>query len=353
MGRILQIASVLSGLHFHCHALSHSEHLELEEKVSSSRIQAIVRSDGKTEVQLSRTVSDGLPADIDAWGKQMELRMQQEEKEPDFMAAQDVSNSIRMVLGIPSCPGDDKVRDIIRNTWAKRPGVCLMNGITPKAPDADLFLVDRPCTATIVFFVGRGEDATPRLEGDVLTLAVPDGKICYGQRIDKKENPNEQRNFFSLTRKVYQFFKYSSENFGSWATHIARVDEDYFPAMHKIVPEIIKLDASGNSRMYLGRMMSSHHCWTRFEEIVKDPNTLENFCVYGQFYALSVKLLQDLVTPNGQQYWGLGDENVLHHPDIEDRDVGRTISRFVKQEKARILTFSPEQEKTAFPGMIG
>jgi len=323
-----------------------------------SRGNVEITSDGQTEDSASTllsTISSGLPADIDAWEKKMEARMQQESNQSDFLAAQDGSNKIRMVLGIPSCPGDERIRDVIRRTWAKRPGACLMNldvcsagvtpwnGITPLNSE-EPFLVDNLCTATVVFFVGNG--ATASLDRDILTLKVPDGKICYGQNKDKKD----ERNFHSLTKKVYEFFTYANAHLTRWATHIARVDEDYFPALHHIIPQMAKLDNAGASRQYIGRMMSSHHCNNRMVDVEHNPKReSESFCVYGQFFALSSPLLQDLMSQSGRQYWG----DVIDHPDLEDRDIGRTISRFARQPGVHITTFTAEQERIAFPDIIG
>jgi len=311
-----------------------------------SRGHVEITSDGQTEDSASTllsTVSSGLPADIDAWEQKMEARMQQESNQSDFLAAQDGSNKIRMVLGIPSCPGDERIRNVIRKTWAKRPGACLMNGITPKDSE-EPFLVDNLCTATVVFFVGNG--ATASLDRDILTLKVPDGKICYGQNKDKKD----ERKFNSLTRKVYEFFTYANAHLTRWATHIARVDEDYFPALHHIIPQMAKLDTAGASRQYIGRMMSSHHCNNRMVDVEHNPKReSESFCVYGQFFALSTPLLQDLMSESGRQYWG----DVIDHPDLEDRDIGRTISRFARQPGVHITTFTAEQERIAFPDIIG
>jgi len=326
-----------------------SDNSEIQSAVIRSQIHSLghveIASDGKTEDSASTDlslVSSGLPADIDAWEKKMEARMQMETQQADFLGAQDDTNKIRMVLGIPSCPGDERIRNVIRKTWAKRPGACLMNGITQRFGEP--FLVDALCTATIVFFVGNG--ATASLDGDILTLKVPDGKICYGQNKDKKD----ERNFHSLTKKVYEYFNYANLHLMDWATHIARVDEDYFPALHHIIPQITKLDSAGNSRQYIGRMMSSHHCSTRMGDVSNNPSReTENFCVYGQFFGLSTQLLKDLMSPSGRQYWG----DVLDHPDLEDRDIGRTISRFARQPGVRIATFTAEQELIAFPDIIG
>jgi len=79
-------------------------------------------------------------------------------------------------------------------------------------------------------------------------------------------------------------------------------------------------------------------------EIEKNPNTPLNFCTYGAAYFLSKQLADDLTGADSNQYWGSFETT-----DSEERDLGRAVSRFVRQQKIHVETFDDTTAATLFP----
>jgi len=315
--------------------------------------------DGKTDGNTDGNTT-GLPADIDSWGADLKKRWEAARNSTSFATGMQNSTGVQILLGVPSCPGDGKVRQFIRDTWGKPEGeICSISQKSDK------------CKVALLFFVGKGYNATPGMavvrkggllggkslhaanslyEDDVLELPVPDGARCYG---DGHSGRDDKRDFHSLTMKMFEYFKYASRNF-KWATHIGRVDQDYLPNLHEVIPAIARLGVSPEKHQYLGKRIASHNCATDMSKV--ETYSKENlkavasngaYCTYGSMYFLSRKLAEDLVEPRYSIVW----DNTTTQPELDDRDVGRTISRFAAFSGKHVETFTKQQEDAMFANM--
>lgn len=258
---------------------------------------------------------ESIPDDLGQFEKDFITKVEKYKKDTE---GKTLPAELRILLAVPSMPHDERVRNVIRRTWMKMPGVCAM-GRDPKPQ----------CTVNVVFVVGdtsiaarnRSDIGDARREGDMLYVATHDG------------SPHK-RDFHALTSKMQSFFKYGGNLHG--VTHVGRVDQDYFPDFHSSLPAVAKIDSKANPRQFLGRKMLSHNCNVPMEDI--EYNVTHNmprrggwYCLYGSYFLLSRQLAKD-VTGGSREFLG----KLWWSVDIDDRDLGRAITKYVEETKNHV-----------------
>lgn len=264
---------------------------------------------------------EGLPEDLGPWETHMKTQLEKYKKDTE---GKSLPTELRILLAVPSMPHNEKVRDIIRRTWMKMPGVCAMGrNAQPQ------------CIVNVVFVVGntsmaerkRSDIGDARLEGDMLYVATRDGSP-------------QRRDFHALLEKMKSFFKYGSNL--PWVTHVARVDQDYFPDFHNSLLKVAKIDPKTNPRQFLGKKMVSHNCNRPMEEIEYNvthnlPRDAGWYCLYGSYFLLSRQLAKD-ITGGSPQFL----EKIWWSHEIDDRDLGRAITKYVEETKNHVEVLSEE-----------
>jgi len=114
-----------------------------------------------------------------------------------------------LILGVFSISSATEYQEVIRNTWMNQRGVCnLMGERVPRAG----------CSVYAAFVMGRD------FRSDSSWTPLGDGLY-----LDIEENMNRG--------KTITFFRYAARLF-PWATHIAKMDMDAFPHLHKVVTSL-------------------------------------------------------------------------------------------------------------------
>eukprot|EP00929_Paragymnodinium_shiwhaense_P089264 TRINITY_DN49440_c0_g1_i1.p1 TRINITY_DN49440_c0_g1~~TRINITY_DN49440_c0_g1_i1.p1 ORF type:complete len:426 (+),score=117.06 TRINITY_DN49440_c0_g1_i1:102-1379(+) len=290
-----------------------------------------------------------VPADLDAWEKLWRSKMLEEETKTDHFK-EALPKHIKMAVAVMSCPGDERIRDIIRQTWMRQPGVCPLHAASRE---------DGSCSMHIVFVVGGGA-GEPQLQDDVLKVEAVDGHRCYGER--------NTENFCGLRQKVIAFLRYSADNF-RWATHVGRVDQDYFPHFRKTLPYMAKKYISQFPFQYLGRRLNGFDCYHSPQEIAEQGRKwpgglvqvkfadgsvhkqkqqfLMAYCVQGSMYFLSRPLAEVLTGPKMTTYLDFTAGDCYH----DDQWLGQGIAEFIRITQQHVDVVEDKYNYEAFPGI--
>jgi len=250
--------------------------------------------------------------------------------EPICAAPPVLPRNLKLIVGVLSCPSDDYARQVIRTTWFNQPGVCTID----KASSPRHFYND--CTVYVVFVIGGVKESY--LMRDELFLAVPDGKSSDGGVHVK---------MVAVTRKVSHFLRWASEHY-PWASHIGRVDQDYFPRFHYVLPAIAE---KTNQYQYLGLAMNDSLCTRKMKDVLelvrshrfvgrgKDCNC---YCLFGPLYFLSRPLAAAITDGSYDTVWNITEKGIR-----EDQVVGCVISDFVRRHELEVDTFDDADESNA------
>eukprot|EP00929_Paragymnodinium_shiwhaense_P072566 TRINITY_DN36830_c0_g1_i1.p2 TRINITY_DN36830_c0_g1~~TRINITY_DN36830_c0_g1_i1.p2 ORF type:complete len:399 (-),score=71.97 TRINITY_DN36830_c0_g1_i1:37-1233(-) len=284
-----------------------------------------------------------VPGNLD----EFEMKMRKEvgwERKRESNFTKPLPASLHIVVGVFSCPGDERVRDIHRISWMQQPGVCGIN-------DTIKTRQGQRCQVHVVFIVGKaarslsegakhrtGADThvPSRLDGDTLIMETLDGEKCYGKR--------ENEDFCAFRRKSAGWFEFASQTF-PWATHIGQMDEDYFPSWRKTLPHFSTLKAP---YQYIGRTIHGFYCdnslkevrehalqnrlpTTRRERIAGKPGQF--YCTMGPLFFLSTQLARDMTKP-GATYFDFNEVDCYH----EDIWVGHSVTEFVVSTGKEVVT---------------
>jgi len=137
-----------------------------------------------------------------------------------------------LIIGVFSVGSATEYQKVIRDTWMNQRGVCNLMG--EKVPRAG-------CSVYTAFVMGRdySNDSAWTPSGDGLYL-------------DVQENMNQG--------KTMAFFRFAARQF-PWATHIAKMDMDAFPFLHKVVASLYGSEKPCRAKYeYWGAKFGSKHC---------------------------------------------------------------------------------------------
>jgi len=271
--------------------------------------------------------------------------------EPICAAPPVLPRNLKLIVGVLSCPSDDYARQVIRTTWFNQPGVCTID----KASSPRHFYND--CTVYVVFVIGGVKESY--LMRDELFLAVPDGKSSDGGVHVKMA---------AVTRKVSHFLRWASEHY-PWASHIGRVDQDFFPKFHYVLPAIAE---KTNQYQYLGNVMNDSLCTHTMKDVLgnvrsgqfvgiearvrrdeaekekqgrrrrRDEYPKEGgcYCLFGPMYFLSRQLAVAITDGSYDKQWNV--KNTL-----DDQVLGCVVSEFVHRHKVAVDTFDDADQSNA------
>jgi len=246
-------------------------------------------------------------------------------------------STFKSVVGVLSCPTDKYAREVIRKTWMQQPGLCTIDKASG-AHDGD------GCVVYVVFVIGAAQEtnlAIPDEKSDVggnvaihlvndeLFLAIPDGKSDVGGHVRMGD----------VRRKAFEFLHWASHKY-PWASHIGRVDQDYFPRFNYVLPAVAE---KRNTYQYLGVRMKSDLCTASMQEVHESvsagrfdighnghPKKGCN-CVFGPMYFLSRQLASN-ITDGTYEFWN-------DHAHLDDQTLGCVVSEFVRRYKVPVDTF--------------
>lgn len=235
-------------------------------------------------------------------------RMKRERQAPEF--AEPLPTNLRVVMGVMSGPLDMRTQTairVIRTTWMDQPGVCVLDKASPAAG----------CVVHVAFVIGTGSDR-------VLSMnPVPPNETTLDKGIVRLDAGPRWT--------VMPWFRYASRAF-PWATHIVKMDHDFFPHLRRILPTFAS--PIHHPLQYLGQQFHSHGCQFRMEDIrtgrEKAPRSC---CMYGGFYVMS-RQLAEKVTPKGG-YWE-GHQRWIG--SNEDRATGWAVSEYARRTQSHIMT---------------
>lgn len=213
---------------------------------------------------------------------------------------------IRMVVGVftTSSKKDKPYREVIRKSWWRQPGVCVLDSA---APTAD-------CSVYVTFVVGNnGEDTG---EENVIILPIP-------------ENMNHG--------KTRVWFHHASRSY-TWATHIAKMDMDTYPHLPYMLYWTREQQSKFScSNVFGGRQFTCRADWCAPAHCGYCPGSdFMKFAVndtrcwsymQGGFYFLSRALAEGASVDGG--FWD--KESQRCH--AEDAVTGHAVHEFASQQK--------------------
>lgn len=157
---------------------------------------------------------------------------------------------IRLLILVTDIARERAFRNVHRNTWMSRPGVCGVENETEAMPPH--------CAVAVLFAVGYDERTNAdvrqeqRKHGDLIVLHdVRDPYGCTNQTVPaamspswwRKGHPGEdwvkciEGSLKAQKEKTYAAFRFAAYNL-KWATHIAKNDLDNFPVLDVILDHI-------------------------------------------------------------------------------------------------------------------
>jgi len=183
--------------------------------------------------------------------------------------------SIRLVLGVLTIAQDDEYRQVVRQTWMRRAGVCYWRS-TPQ----------ENCSVYVAFVLGRtGGGAT---DGELARAHREEGAFV----LDIPENLMEGKSF--------DWLRAAREKF-PWATHIGKTDMDAYPFISKLVGKLAQgrsCAMQGNPYEFIGLPWPRNctfpgkcpkaRCAAPYAE------ELPRCFLIGQLYILSLPLVQEM-----------------------------------------------------------
>jgi len=236
--------------------------------------------------------------------------------ESDRRRSEPMPESIKMVMGVFTIPQERDYRQVVRETWLDQAGVCSLEGGPSK--DCSVYAAFVMCSEGWgVTRTDKGSTDMPAPEGfapeDMEAAHREPGAFVLKGTMENMNGPKTMRWFQAVLLK-----------FG-WATHIAKMDMDTFPFMHKLVNRMAGGPSCGGGAAgpyeYVGWPTHCGHCGT-FEGAYCPPSTGDQFAVGperewdhmgGQLYALTRPLAALIPWP------------AIPHNAGEDRQVAMAI----------------------------
>lgn len=216
-----------------------------------------------------------------------------------------------LVLGVPTLPSDGPYRAVMRDTWMRHPLVC---GIE---------MVPKPTCVIYAGFVFGNATSDPILRNGDLHFQMTGPNTPLGEGV--------------LTLKMFLFYQYVSQTF-SWATHIVRMDTDFYPHFHLMLPFIQDYHAKGNEMEYLGEPIPSHGCGGHMSDIQAGRDQKLDYCAQGALLIMS-RPLAFAISNNFSEYF---DPVCKANPSSygtggDDRMIGHVVTKFVRATR-KIVT---------------
>lgn len=273
-----------------------------------------------------RFVEDtGLPASLTEWTQKWKKLTSEE---PTLKN----SHGFKIAYGMPSPPGDERARDVIRKTWMKLPGICAGH----KESDN--------CAVHVFFVIGSTKEGAQwstlkstaglmekiKLKGDVLEVPALDGQ-------------DAQHRMVLTQTKLFMWLYYAAERF-SWATHVVKSDTDYFPHFQHVLTTLnaSRVDSSGKAFQMFGKTIRSHGCNNALADIEKGIG--DRHCVYGHAEYFSRALARRLTRDDFREIWVETGEDIA---------VGVAVTNLVRKKHLHVLGLDPKTSVNTWPEIVG
>lgn len=228
-----------------------------------------------------------------------------------------------LVLGVPTLPRDEAYRAVMRDTWMRHPLVC---GIE---------MVPKPTCVIHAGFVFGNATSEPILRNGDLHFQMPGPEKAAFGRVGQCVSSGDGEG--TLTHKMFLFYQYTSKTF-TWASHIVRMDTDFYPHFHLMLPFIQEYHALGREMEYLGKPIVSHSCGARMDDIQAARNQTGEYCLTGSLTVLS-RPLAFAISNNFSEYYYPACRQFPH--SIDDRQIGHVVTRFVRATREVVTVVRP------------
>eukprot|EP00418_Pyrodinium_bahamense_P005907 CAMPEP_0179021990 /NCGR_PEP_ID=MMETSP0796-20121207/6176_1 /TAXON_ID=73915 /ORGANISM="Pyrodinium bahamense, Strain pbaha01" /LENGTH=267 /DNA_ID=CAMNT_0020717841 /DNA_START=166 /DNA_END=969 /DNA_ORIENTATION=- len=211
----------------------------------------------------------------------------------------------RLVLGIFSIAEDASIREIIRQTWMQRPGVC---GVPYQGPP-------RNCKVAVTFVLGR----TQGLRGHASQSLMNEKYMTF---LDVPENMN--------SGKSQAWFRHATRQFG-WATHFGKMDQDTFPHFGELGSSVRSHNSEGCPNMFIGALgeaRADERCGQPLQDNFLEYRRPDLHCagfMVGALYMLTRKLAEG-VSAEGREW---DHRTALHEP--EDYALGHAVVDYARR----------------------
>lgn len=227
-------------------------------------------------------------------------------EEQSVNLTQPLPKSLRVILGVPTIPEDGPYRAVIRDTWMRQPQVC---GIE---------MVPKPtCVIYAGFLFGNATREPILRNGDLhFQLAGPESSLGEG----------------TLVHKMFLFWQFTSRTF-TWATHIVRIDTDFYPHFHLMLPSIQKYHAQGRDMEYLGEPIRSHSCGADMSDIQAARDQKRDYCLVGALLILSPPLAFAISNNFSEYFDAVRNQS---RPGNDDRLIGHVVTEFVRRTRMQV-----------------
>lgn len=193
--------------------------------------------------------------------------------------------SVRLLLGIMSVAQDSAYRTVVRRTWMQRAGVCYW-GPLPR----------QNCSVYVAFVFGKNGTGTGKNKVEVSDEELTRSHSEEGALVlDIKENMNEGKSFVWFATALEEF---------PWATHVAKMDIDTYPYLHKLVRGMdAKSGCAGRSSPY--EIFGAPHdnaslpydgdcLWRDCRGYASEPRCMRDTWFGGQLYIMSLPLVKQI-----------------------------------------------------------